>query len=93
MAQIVRLDLAGAVPAGLELGYARGIDVEADHRRALPAEGDGDGEPDISEADDGELSTVRHDLPWHFRIEVSFLTPRMSSFATTIQAVRSSRRR
>ena len=93
MTQIVRLDLASTVMAGFEFGYARGVDVEADHRCALPAEGDGDREPDISEADDGELSTVRHDLPWRVRIEVGLLTPWMSPFATTIQPVRSSRRR
>src|SRR5262245_6903668 len=75
MAQVVRLDLVSTVTAGFELGYARGVDVEADHRRALPAESDGDGEPDISEADDGELSTVRHDLPWRVRIEVGSSYP------------------
>ena len=77
------------------LDLAAYVDGELERNPLLErtAEGDGDREPDISEADDGELSTVRHDLPWRVRIEVSFLTPRMSSFATIIQAVRSSRRR
>ena len=63
MRDIVRLHLARAVAAGPELGNACGIDVEADDRRAPSAEGDGDRQPDISETDDGELATVRHDLP------------------------------
>ena len=63
MAEIFRLDLARAVAAGFELGDARGVDVEADDRRALPAEGDGDRQPDIAETDDGKLSTVRHVHP------------------------------
>jgi hypothetical protein len=60
---IIRLDLTRAVAAGLELGNACGIDVEADDPRAPSAEGDGDRQPDISKTDDGELATVRHDLP------------------------------
>ena len=62
MDEIMRFDLARAVEVGLELGYACGVDIEPDHRRALTAEGDGDWQPDISEADDGERSTVRHNL-------------------------------
>jgi len=58
----MRLDLTRAVATGLELRNARGVDIEADHAGALPAEGDGNGQPDIAETDDRELSTVRHDL-------------------------------
>ena len=61
--KVIRLDLACAVVAGLELGNARRIRVEADDPRAPSAEGDGDRQSDISETDDGELATVRHDLP------------------------------
>ena len=63
MAQIMRLDLACAIVAGLEFANACGIDIEADHRRALSAERNSDRQPDISKTDDGELATVRHDLP------------------------------
>jgi len=63
MGNVARLDLARAVAAGLELGNARGVYVEADDRRAPSAEGDSDRQPDISETDNGELATVRHDLP------------------------------
>src|SRR5262249_23736375 len=63
MGNVTRLDLARAVAAGLELGNACGVYVKADDRRALSAKGDGDRQPDISETDDGELATVRHDLP------------------------------
>jgi hypothetical protein len=63
MAQIVRLDLARSIVAGLEFPNACGIDIEADHGCALSAERDSDRQPDISETDDGELATVRHDLP------------------------------
>src|SRR5262249_58354000 len=59
----IRFDLTGAITAGLEFGNASGVDVEADDPCALSAEGDSDREPDISETDDGELATVRHDLP------------------------------
>ena len=52
-----------AVVAGLEFADACSVDIEADHRRALSAERDSDRQPDISKTDDGELATVRHDLP------------------------------
>src|SRR6516165_8392088 len=63
MGDVARLDLARAVAAGLELGNAYGVYVEADDRRPPSAEGDSDRQPDISETDNGELATVRHDLP------------------------------
>jgi hypothetical protein len=63
MGDVARLDLARAVAAGLEFGNARGVYVETDDWRAPSAEGDGDRQPDISETDNGELATVRHDLP------------------------------
>jgi len=40
MGQIMRLDLARAVVAGLEFADACSVDIEADHRRALSAERD-----------------------------------------------------
>ena len=63
MGEIVRLDLARAIVAGLELRNARW----RRYRSRSPdvpcrAKGDGDRQPDIAETDDGELSTVRHDL-------------------------------
>src|SRR5262249_60113843 len=58
--KVIRFDLAGAITAGLEFGNASGVDVETDDPCA---EGDSDREPDISKTDDGELATVRHDLP------------------------------
>src|SRR5207245_2313958 len=61
--KIIRLDLAGSIASGLQFGNACGVDIEADHRRTLSPERDGDRQPDISETDDGELATVRHDLP------------------------------
>src|SRR5713226_1905771 len=63
MGNVARLDLARAVAAGLEFGNACGVYVEADDRRAPSAEGDSDRQPDISETDNSELATVRHDLP------------------------------
>ena len=42
MAQIMRLDLACAIVAGLEFADACGVNIEADHRRALSAERDSD---------------------------------------------------
>lgn len=94
MAEIMRFDLARAVAAGLELGDARGVDIEPDHRRALAAEGDGDWQPDISEADDGELSTVRHDLTLMRPDWGGLSLPRVRHHPQRItQAVRSSRRR
>ena len=59
--EVVRLDLAGTIMAGLELGDTAGVDIEADDRRTLPRKGDGDRQTDIAEPDDGELSTVRHE--------------------------------
>src|SRR5262249_61772952 len=64
MGNVARLDLARAVAAGLELGNARGVYVEADDRRAPSAEGDGDRQPDISETDNGELSAARQHPPF-----------------------------
>src|SRR2546430_16322778 len=64
MGNVARLDLARAVAAGLELGNACGVYVEADDRCAPSAEGDSDRQPDISETDNGELATVRNDLPF-----------------------------
>ena len=64
MGNVARLDLARAVAAGLELGNACAVYVEADDRRVPSAEGDSDRQPDISETDNGELATVRHDLPF-----------------------------
>ena len=58
MAKIVSLDLARAVASRPELGNPAGIDVVTDHGRALPGKCDGNRQPDISEPDDGELSTV-----------------------------------
>jgi hypothetical protein len=82
MGKITRLDLARAVAAGLELGNALGVEVEADHPRAQSAEGDSNRQPDISETDDGELATVRHDLPLMApRCRSGLLTPRMALFA------------
>ena len=63
MAKIVRRDLAGMIAAGRDLGNPGGIDIETDDRRALPSEGHGNRQPDISETDDGKPSTVRHDHP------------------------------
>lgn len=71
MAEIVRLDLARAIAAGLELGDARGVDVEGDDRCAVPAEGDGDRQPDIAETDDGKLSIVRHEHPFPMQMRLS----------------------
>jgi hypothetical protein len=59
----VLFDLAGAVATRPELGDALGVDVEANDRRAVPAEGDGNRQPDIAKTDDGKLATVRHDDP------------------------------
>jgi hypothetical protein len=74
MGEIMRFDRARAVDAGFELGYACSVDIEPDHRRALAAEGDGDWQPDISEADDGEHSTVRHNLTLYaVRLKVVYL--------------------
>src|SRR5262245_21087848 len=61
-ARSLRLDLAGAVAAGLEFGNPRGIDIEADDSRPFAAERHGDRQPDIPESDDGKLATVRHDF-------------------------------
>ena len=51
--QFRRGGLAGAVAAGLELGDAFGLDVEADHR-AVFAKFDGQGQADVAEANDGQ---------------------------------------
>ena len=45
--------LAGAITAGLKLGDALGLDVEADHRAVL-AKFHGQGQADVAEADDGQ---------------------------------------
>ena len=84
MSEIMRFHLARAVAAGLELGYACGVDIEPDHRRALAAEGDGDWQPDISEADDGEHSTVRHNLTL-MPVRLKFFTSKIASVATSIE--------
>src|SRR5262249_60493981 len=59
MGNVARLDLARAGAAGLELGNARGVYVEADDRRAPPAEGGGDRQPRLSETQNAETSTAR----------------------------------
>ena len=51
--QFRRGGLPGAVVAGLELGDALGLDVEADHR-AVFAKFDGQGQADVAQADDGQ---------------------------------------
>ena len=54
--RLLRLD-GGAPSRCFELGYAFGVDIETDHRRALPAEGDGDRLSDISLASSRVLFT------------------------------------
>jgi hypothetical protein len=63
MTELARIDLARTIAARLEFGYASGIDIEADYRRALPAESNGDRQSDEAKTDDSKFSTVSHDRP------------------------------
>ncbi len=55
--EFFRLDFEGVVLAGLQLGDALRVDVEADDR-ALLAEFDRQRQADVAEADDGEVDFV-----------------------------------
>ena len=65
MGKLRRLHLAGAIMARPQLANAPLVDVEADHGRAPPCEGGGNRQTDIAKADDGKLSTMRHELSVH----------------------------
>ena len=61
MARSRRLDLAGAIMAGLSSAMRLASMSKPITGVPLPREGDGDRQTDIAEPDDGELSTVRHE--------------------------------
>ena len=59
-----RVGLVGAVVARLQLVDAGAVDVEADDAGVLLREGEGDGEPDVAQADDCDgLANSSHRAP------------------------------
>ncbi len=63
MTEIARVDLARTIAAGSQFRYTSSIDIEADDRRALPAESNGDRQSDIAKTDDSKFSPIPNNRP------------------------------